>query len=195
MKNWFVPAAIAGMFVVACNNGSTDSVKSAEKANQANADTMAKNQSVTDSSTAIPSRQDADFLVKAAGGGMLEVALGRLAQRNASAQSVKDFGEMMVRDHTRGGEDLKILARHKQVVLPDTISNEQKKEQADLAKKTGADFDRAYIKLMIKDHKEDIREFQKAAKNANDTAVKIYASTALPMLQRHLDAVERLGVK
>jgi putative membrane protein len=132
-------------------------------------------------------------MVKAASGGMLEVALGRLAQTNAASQPVKAFGEMMVRDHSQGGQELKILARHKQVVLPDTISDAQKKEYDDLAKKTGADFDKAYIKLMIGDHKEDIGEFQKAAQNANDTAVKIFATHTLPMLQKHLDAVQKLS--
>ena len=186
--------AVLGMLVAACNNNaSTDSVKSAEKANNANEDTMAKNQSVTDSSNAIPSKQDADFMVKAAGTGKLEAALGQLAQKNGGSQAVKDFGEMVTRDHAKGEQDLKILARHKQVILPDTISNAEKKEYDELAKKTGAEFDKAYIKLVTKRHKEDIAEFRKAAQNANDTAVRIFASNTLPMLQRHLDAVEKLS--
>jgi putative membrane protein len=130
--------------------------------------------------------------VKAASGGMLEIVLGQLAQTNAASQGVKDFGEMMVRDHSQGGQDLKILARHKQVILPDSISETQKKERDDLAKKTGASFDKAYVKLMIADHKDDIGEFQKAAQNANDTAVKIFATNTLPMLQKHPDAIEKL---
>lgn len=193
MKNLIRTALVVGVVAaVACNSGSDDSVKNAEKANDRNADTLAKNQSITDSSNAVPSKQDADFMVKAASGGMLEVALGQLAQKNAASQEVKDFGAMMVKDHSQGGQDLKILARHKQVILPDTISQEQKKEQDDLSKRTGSAFDKAYVKLMIQDHKEDIAEFQKAAANANDTAVKLFANTTLPMLQKHLDAVEKL---
>lgn len=192
MKKVLTAALGLSLLAAACHSGSTDSVKSAEQANDRNVDTLAKTQSVTDSSNAIPSKQDADFMVKAASGGMLEIVLGRLAQTNGASQGVKDFGEMMIRDHSQGGQELKILARHKQVILPDSISDAQKKEHDDLAKKTGAAFDKAYIKLMIEDHKEDIGEFRKAAQNANDTAVKIFAANTLPMLQKHLDAVEKL---
>jgi len=103
----------------ACNS-SPDSVKEAQKANDSTVDSLSKKQSVTDSSTAVPSKQDADFMVKAASGGMLEVELGKLAQSNGGRQGVKDFGAMMVEDHGKGGETLKSLAASKRIVLPDS---------------------------------------------------------------------------
>ena len=47
----------------------------------------------------------------------------------------------------------------KRIILPDTISNEQKKEHDDLQKKTGHDFDRAYAKLMVSDQGSWCRRF------------------------------------
>jgi putative membrane protein len=192
MKRSFTVALVLGLFAGACNNGSHDNVKLAEKENGKQTDSLENKQSVTDSSSAVPSKQDADFVVKAASGGMLEVQLGQLAQTNAASQAVKDFGAMMVRDHGKGGAELTALAATKQIIVPDSISNEQKKERNDLARKKGKEFDKAYVKLMIDDHKEDISEFDKAAKNANDPDIKSWAGKTLPMLQHHLDAVQQL---
>jgi len=175
-----------------CNNSAPDSVKEAQKANDSTVDSLAKKQSVTDSSTTIPSKQDADFVVKAASGGMLEVELGKLAQSHASRKGVKDFGAMMVSDHSKGGDALKSMATGKRIVLPDSISNDQKKERDDLMKKRGAEFDRSYISLMVKDHKEDIDEFEKAARNTNDADIRAFAQNTLMMLRMHLDSAQSL---
>ncbi len=56
---------------------------------------------------------DKDFLLAAAQGGMTEVKLGELAARNGSRDDVKEFGRMMVKDHTRINEDLRALAAEK----------------------------------------------------------------------------------
>ena len=149
-----------------------DSVKEAKKDNAQNTDSMSAKASITDST--IPSKQDAAFMVDAASGGMMEVELGRLAQTNAGSQQVKHFGAMMVNDHTNGGNELKSLALAKGITLPDSISNDQKKMRDDLAKKTGKSFDKAYIDVMVNDHKEDIADFEKAAGNANDPDIKAF---------------------
>ncbi|HVW61448.1 MAG TPA: DUF4142 domain-containing protein [Puia sp.] len=175
-----------------CNNSNPDSVKEAQKANDSTVDTLAKKQSVTDSSATIPTKADADFMVKAASGGMLEVDLGKLAQTHASRQGVKDFGAMMVADHSKGGDALKSLAMSKRIVLPDSISNEQKRERDNLMKKHGTEFDRSYITLMVKDHKDDIDEFEKAAKNASDADIRSFAANTLGMLKMHLDSAQQL---
>jgi putative membrane protein len=181
----------AGMFAAACNN-SPDNVKTAEKANDQKIDTLQNKQSVTDSGAGVPSKQDADFMVKATSGSKLEVILGQLAQTNGSSAAVKRFGAMMVRDHSEGEKQLRSLAASKQIILPDTISNEQKKENDNLQKKTGHDFDKAYVKLMVSDHKEDINEFQQASQQANDADIKALAAKLLPVLQEHLDSVQAI---
>jgi putative membrane protein len=189
----YLPSALAlSILVFSCNNGTPDNVKAADTANFHRTDSLLQKQSVTDSSAAVASKQDADFMVKALAGGMLEVQLGQLAQTNGSSQGVKDFGQMMVQDHGQGGQQIRALAAGKGIIFPDSISTDQKKERDDLQKKTGKDFDKAYIRLMISDHKEDIEEFKKAGQNANDPDIKTFAANTIPMLQKHLDAVENL---
>lgn len=183
----------AGLMVVlaACGGGQPDNVKTADSVNNKRVDSLSNNQSVTDS-TSVPSKQDADFMVKAANGAQFEVVLGHLAESNGANAGVKRFGEMMVRDHTQGGETLRGLAASKRIVMPDTLSVRQEKERADLAKKHGAAFDKAYVKMMVDDHKEDIEEFRKAAINGNDPDIKALAAANIPILQKHLDSVQNL---
>ena len=188
-----VSVLVAGLLGVgiACHNA-PDNVKTAEQANDQKADSLTNKQSVTDSGVGIASKADADFMVKATAGNEEEVVLGKLAQANASSAAVKHFGEMMVHDHEMAEKEFRGLAVTKHIILPDTISNKQKKEHDDLQKRTGRDFDRAYVKLMIDDHKYDLNEFKKAEEHANDQDIKALAAKMMPILQKHLDTVQVL---
>jgi len=61
-----------------------------------------------------------------------------------------------------------------------------------LSAKSGADFDKAYVSNMIDDHKEDIKEFEDAAKNVKDPDLKAFAVKTLPTLKMHLDAIQKI---
>jgi putative membrane protein len=63
---------------------------------------------------------------------------------------------------------------------------------ADLEKKQGADFDRAYIDSMVDGHKDAIKLFEDASKNASDAEVKSFAATHLPTLQQHDEKAQQL---
>ena len=173
-------------FVQACK-GNKDSKASADSANTAKADTAKK-----DSSAAAVDKNDAKFAVAAANGGMAEVELGTLAQQKAVNQKVKDFGAMMVTDHSKANDELKALAKSKGITLPDSIDSKEQQVKSDLSAKSGADFDKAYVSNMIDDHKEDIKEFEDATKNLKDPDLKAFAVKTLPTLKMHLDAVRKI---
>jgi putative membrane protein len=142
--------------------------------------------------------EDESFLKKAVEGNMAEVQMGKLAQTNAENSAVKTFGERMVTDHTKLNDKVKSLAAAQNVTLPAEASIKERFEYKRLEGKKGADFDKAYIELMIKDHKADISEFQKEANSGVNSDVKNLASQALPTLQEHLklaeDAAKQVGV-
>jgi putative membrane protein len=133
---------------------------------------------------------DSKFLVKAASGGMMEVELGQLAQQKAASQAVKDFGAMMVRDHTQANNDLKALAANKNIAIPVTMGEDHMKHVNDLREKAGAEFDKDYMSMMVDDHQEDINDFEKASNNAKDADIKAFAAKVLPTLRTHLDAAK-----
>jgi putative membrane protein len=173
--------AIAAMLsFAACNNTKTeDSTEVAEEQNDANLD----NTKVED---------DAEFAVAAADGGMMEVKLGELAQTNAASAEVKKFGKTMSTDHAKANEELIALAQQKKITLPTALSDDKQKKYDDLAKKKGADFDKAYIDFMVEDHKDDVKEFEEAATEAKDAEVKAWAAGKVPTLKHHLEMAQAI---
>jgi putative membrane protein len=167
-----------GLVLASCSNKSTDSEEIAEEQNDAKFDDRDQ-------------KQDAEFAVSAADGGMLEVQLGKLAQSNGASEEVKRLGEMMVTDHSKANDELAALAAQKNITLPTALSESSQKKYNDLAEKTGKDFDEAYADFMVKDHKDDIDEFKKQAENGNDAELKAWAAGKVPTLEHHLQFAER----
>jgi putative membrane protein len=130
------------------------------------------------------------FLVDAANGGMAEVELGAMAQQKATNQRVKDFGAMMVHDHSAANEQIKSLAAQKNVTLPDSVSNDKRDDANNMNKKTGKNFDKDYMDKMVKDHENDISMFEKAVTNAKDPDVSSWADKTLKTLRMHLDSAK-----
>lgn len=165
----------------ACNNTKTeDSTEVAEDQNE---------QKLDDTKL----EDDSEFAVEAADGGMLEVQLGELAQTNASHADVKKFASTMVTEHGKANEELKTLAGQKNITLPMSLSDDHQKKVDELSKKKGAEFDKDYIAFMVEDHKDDISEFEEAAKDAKDPEVKAWAGGKVPALKHHLEMAQ--GIK
>ena len=132
------------------------------------------------------SATDKTFMMKAAQGNIAEVATGTLATKKASNSQVKQFGQHMITDHSKANSELMTLATSKGVSLPKDTDAKHKAVAAKLSKLSGAAFDKAYMKEMVKDHEATVALFQKEAKQGRDTATKSWASKTLPNLQHHL---------
>jgi putative membrane protein len=142
-----------------------------------------------DKSAKLPSG-DHKFVTEALKHNMAEVELGKLASEKASNDAVKQFGQRMVDDHGKAADELKKIAQDKGVTPPSAVNEKHKKAHDRLAKLSGSKFDRAYMDEMVKEHRADVKEFQKAANNAKDPDVKSFASKTLPTLQEHLKEAE-----
>jgi len=129
---------------------------------------------------------DREFIKKAATHGAAEVELGTLATQRASRPAVKDFGAKMVKDHGAANAELATLARSKGMDVPTTLDAEHQAMRDRLMALGGADFDRAYMQEMVKDHTQDVAEFEKASQSAGDTDLRNWAAAKLPTLREHL---------
>jgi putative membrane protein len=129
---------------------------------------------------------DAEFAKKAAQGGMAEVRLGRLAEQNGSNAAVKQFGQRMVEDHTKANDELKQAAAKENILLPGDMDPKDQAVYDALAKLSGAAFDKAYARDMIRDHQQDIADFNSEANSGRKSAIKDFAEQSLPTLQDHL---------
>lgn len=130
---------------------------------------------------------DEEFVTESAQGALLEVKLGELTKTNASAQAVKDFGTMMIADHSVGYDQLKALALQKNITIPAGLSKKGQHKYEKLAKKTGNEFDKEYMDYMVEDHNDDIDEFSEAAEETKDADIKAWIAKALPTLKHHLE--------
>jgi putative membrane protein len=135
-------------------------------------------------------QRDTTFIAKASAGGLAEVELGQLAQTNASSEKVKQFGQRMIQDHSKGGEELSKIAIQKGITVPTALDAKAQATKDRLSKLTGVEFDRAYMRDMVKDHREDVAEFTKEANGGDDPEVKAFAAKMLPTLKEHLKMAE-----
>jgi len=193
MKNLAKFTLIGSLAVLcySCGGSSNDSTKEAKDSNNAKMDS---GNSTTSATPAIPpsvSKGDQDFAVNTANAGMTEIQAGQMAEQKGMAKDVKDYGAMMVKDHTAAADKLKMIAASKNLTLPATVSSDMQKNLDDLSKKEGKDFDKAYIDMMISDHKKVISAFEDESKNGSDADIRGFADSTLHVLRHHLDEAEK----
>src|ERR1700761_5702162 len=138
---------------------------------------------------------DATFYKKAAESGIFEVDAGNQAQQKASMQPVKDFGAMMVKDHTAANNQLKTLAASKNISLPTSASAAEMTKKGELDVLTGDAYDKSYIKSQIKAHHEAVALFKKEIASGQDADAKSFAQQTLPTLQQHLKAARAIATQ
>jgi putative membrane protein len=128
---------------------------------------------------------------EAAMGGLYEVQAGQLAAQKATTSEVKQMAQHIVNDHTKGNDQLKSIAQSKGVQdLPMQLDSKHQRKLDHLNKLSGAEFDREYSKMMVSDHKDDIKAFRKEAEDGKDADLKQFASQTLPALEQHLSMAQ-----
>jgi putative membrane protein len=141
------------------------------------------------------SPQDRVFLKDALEGGIAEVQLGQLALQKSNNADVKQFAQRMVDDHTKMGDQMKPIAQQIGVKIPDGPSKKDKQTIAKLQELNGDDFDKAYMKDMVKDHKTDLSDFKAEATSGSNPVVQNAANQGSQMISEHLQIAEQINQK
>ena len=185
---------LSAVLMWSCNNSSntTSTSDSSSTTSGMGTDTMHNANNNTTVNTMPLSKDDSMFVMEAGAGGLMEVQAGQLAQQNAQSQRVKDFGGMMVADHSKANDELKSYAASHGINLPTTLPADMQKHVDAMKNMKGAAFDKHYMAMMLDDHKEDIGKFRKESTNGNDAQLKTWATNTLPVLQKHLDSVQAI---
>jgi putative membrane protein len=124
---------------------------------------------------------------------MAEVELGKLAAEKGSTDEVKKFGQRMVDDHSKAGDQLKQIASEKGITVPQQLSAKDRALKDRLSKLSGEDFDKAYMSDMVKDHTQDVADFQRESNAGTDSDIKDFAAKTLPTLQDHLRQAKEIA--
>jgi putative membrane protein len=154
-------------------------------------DSLSKTNAATVANTPVD-KGDSAFVVTAASDGMTEVALGKIAQQKAVSKRVKAFGDMMITDHTKAGDELAALAKSKNITIPTGPDPDSQKKIDDLNKKTGKDFDKAYVDGMVDGHEKAVKLFTDVSQRCKDADLKAFATKTLPTLKMHLDSIKAI---
>jgi putative membrane protein len=178
--------ALSGLMIQACNNTKKDSTAAADSTN------AVKDTTTTGVTGIAVDKDDAKFAVDAANGGMTEIALSKLAADKSANSKIKDFANMMVMDHSKAGDELKAVAKTKNITLPDSLNADSKKAVDDMSKKSGSDFDKAYVSKMVADHKATVSMFEDGSKNLKDADLKGFADKTLPTIKSHLTEINSI---
>jgi putative membrane protein len=143
-------------------------------------------------STAEAAMKDETFARLAARGGLGEIKLGKLAMDRGTSEAVRAFGTRMVAEHTLASGEFKEAANEEQIEVPTELSAKDQATYERLSKLSGADFDRAYAQDMVKDHQQDLRDFQREADHGNDDVIRGVAAETVPMIQQHLEQAKEM---
>jgi putative membrane protein len=119
-----------------------------------------------------------------------EIESSRLAEQKNVAADVKDFASLMIKDHTKAGEDFKAALERSQTTASVTPSRPalQPKDQTmldQLKSLDGEAFQTKYIVLQTEAHKQALALFSTYAQSGDDPALKVFANKTLPTLRMH----------
>ena len=138
---------------------------------------------------------DVSFVKHAAASGMAEAKVAELGVKKASRADVKEFAEVLVKDHTLANEELKKLASTKGVELSAVIEPKHAGSFQKLEKVSGTEFDKEFLADQVSDHKKCVSNFETASNDVTDTEVKLFAVKMLPTLKAHLEKAKELAAK
>jgi putative membrane protein len=147
----------------------------------------AQSGTITSNSSARISRDQ--FVTMAAMSDMLEIQSSKMALEKARSSDVKAFAQQMIADHTAATQKLQAATGQKP---PATLDQKHAAMLKKLSDSSAAQFDAAYVTLQVQAHKEAVQLFRTYATAGDDAGLKSFAAATLPILQQHLQHVQKL---
>ena len=152
---------------------------------------------------------DKDFVEDLAIAGKAEVEIGQMAMERAASAEVKQFADMMVKDHAKAGDELKQVAMRHSIPVPAALDPPHQELKTKLSNLKGAEFDREYMNAMVDGHETVVDRLQTRASEdrfgddkgavkpeSSDNPVEAdlnqWAAAALPTVRHHLDEAKRI---
>lgn len=188
MKRYgFLSFALATALTIGCNSSNNRDVNASNPSTGGAVGTAGSDNNKV-------SNGDKDFVKDIATANIAEVELGRMALDKAVNPDVKKFAQMMIDDHTKANEELTALASKDNIAVPSGLDDKHNDLRDELAKKTGADFDKDYIDAMVDGHQDVMDKLESRIdkdtlskwkarsmdQNGNKVDAKVEADTVTP---------------
>jgi putative membrane protein len=134
---------------------------------------------------------DRQFVVESVENGRVEAELSGLAVSQATSSSIREFAQQLAGDYRQINTALETLARRKSVEVPLQPTSYSDRYR-DLAQRTGAEFDRAFVRQIAVANAYALRLCEAAVANAKDTDVRDLAGSLLPVIRDHVNKTTEL---
>ena len=121
-----------------------------------------------------------------------EIKFGQAAQDMGSTQAVRDFGKMLVDDHTKANSQAAEIAKAMNVIVPTSIKPDDMAAYNMATSMKGADFDKDFADAMVKGHQKAVDMFQQEVDSGDPAQVTDFARQTLPTLKKHLETAKSL---
>jgi putative membrane protein len=132
------------------------------------------------------------FLTDAIRGNIAEVKLGELAQQRGQAKDVREYGEMLSKDHSKSLQKANEVAKKMGTSAPTEPTAQQHQQYEALSKLSGTEFDTTFLSQMVRGHQEEIAKFSAQAQSGGSSDVTAYAKETLPTLRMHLEHAQSI---
>lgn len=137
-----------------------------------------------------PKSMSEKFVKHASSENLYEIELSRIAQERAQKPEVKQLAKTIGDHHTQAQTALQEAARSSNISVPTELTPVHQAKLSKFRTKTGEEFDKAFLYSQVGGHSEAALWYRDAANELQEPALKQYASTTLPKLREHLQAVK-----
>lgn len=139
---------------------------------------------------------DAMGYITAAGqSDQFEIQEGQLAAQMASSPKVRDFGKMMVKDHTTSTRAVMLAAKNGGLMpptAPPPLRADQRQMLMQLRNTSGAEFDRIYLMQQAQAHDQALMLHTNYAKNGDNTKLKAVANNIAGTVRQHISMIKSM---
>jgi len=134
--------------------------------------------------------RDRNFMVAAAQGGMAEVQMAQLALKKTNNPKVRDFAQMMVKDHSDLNAKLAPMATQLGVSLPTGMTSADAGALSRLRRQNGSTFDRNYMASQKNAHAKALALFQDAGNQADNLTLRNFFAQNANTIATHLEMLK-----
>ena len=143
---------------------------------------------------AAPTTNGAEFVKQAGASDLYEKTSSQMVLKDAKNPKVREFANMMIKDHSKSTADVKAAAKADGVKAgPPKLMPDQAKMIADLKAAKPGDREHVYVQQQVTAHQMALDLHQTFSQNGDKPALKAASAKIVPVVQQHLTEVRSMA--
>lgn len=126
---------------------------------------------------------------------LFEIQLSQWVQQKAQDEQIKQFAQMLIKDHQQANQQLKRIAQSAGAQLEEKLGPVHQAKLQKFQQCPQSAVDRKYAFSQAAGHMMGVLELTYQSRNAQNQQVKQYATKMLPKMQQHLDQATQIATQ